>query len=92
VARHARASRVTVEIERTGRAVWCRICDDGTGFDPAATAAGDRRRGIGLEGMRERIAHLGGALEIRSEPGAGTELSMRIPIEVRHEDTAADRG
>ncbi len=92
VARHARASRVAVEIERTDRALRCRIRDDGTGFDPAAPPGNDGRPGIGLEGMRDRLAHLGGALEIRSEPGAGTELSIRIPIEVPHEDTPADRG
>ena len=91
-ARHARASGVAVEIERTGRAVTCRIHDDGTGFDPAATVSGERRRGIGLEGMRERVTHVGGALDIRSEPGAGTELSLRIPLEGPHEDTPADRG
>lgn len=72
VARHARASRATVELERTEGAVSCRVRDDGWGFDPTAPFPSERRRGIGLEGMRERVAQLGGAFEVRSGPGHGT--------------------
>jgi signal transduction histidine kinase len=92
VARHAHASRATVELERTAHEVSCRVRDDGRGFDPTAKPAGDRRRGIGLEGMRERVARLGGAFEVCSRPGSGTELMLRIPTEDSHVDTLADRG
>jgi signal transduction histidine kinase len=92
VARHAQARRATVELERTAHAVSCRVRDDGRGFDPTQEIGGDRRRGIGLEGMRERVARLGGVFEVCSGPGRGTELVMRIPIEGSHVDTLADRG
>jgi len=91
VARHARATRATIEVQRVDRDVVCRIVDDGRGFDPVAVSARGRQRGIGLDGMRERIARLGGALEVRSEPGRGTELLFHIPLEVTHEDARPDR-
>jgi signal transduction histidine kinase len=92
VTRHAQASRASIELERTPRALNCRVRDDGRGFVPAQALASARPRGIGLEGMRERITQLGGTFEIRSEPGCGTELVMTIPIEVPHADASAHRG
>jgi signal transduction histidine kinase len=92
VARHARATRASVALERTEREVLCRIRDDGQGFDAAALAARQRPRGIGLEGIRERLMRLGGALAVRSQPGCGTELTLRIPIEVSHDEATAIRG
>ena len=49
--------------------------DDGDGFDPFATRGG----GLGLDGMAERARLAGGALDLRSERGAGTELTLRLP-------------
>ena len=49
--------------------------DDGAGFDPPAGASG----GLGLEGMAERARLVGGELDLRSSPGAGTELTLRLP-------------
>ena len=80
VARHAHASRAVLVVRRTEREVACHIRDDGCGFDPAAASASGRRRGLGLEGLRDRVARLGGTLEIRSKPGRGTELEIRIPL------------
>ena len=92
VGRHSRACGASVELERTDREVVCRIRDDGQGFEPAVVLARGRRRGIGLEGIRERITRLGGALEIRSRPARGTDLVMRIPLEVAHDHACAARG
>jgi len=88
VARHARAKRAVLDVRRTEREVTCLIRDDGRGFDPAVTCAPGGRRGLGLEGLRERVARLGGALEVSSRPGRGTELKIRIPLEVpgAHQD------
>lgn len=73
-ARHARAERVDIRLrERDGR-LELAIEDDGVGFDPRA-----RHEGFGLRGMRERIALLGGRLEVSSEPGAGTRLEAIFP-------------
>ena len=51
------------------------VRDDGSGFDPPAA----KRAGLGLEGMAERARLVGGELDLRSSPGAGTELTLRLP-------------
>jgi signal transduction histidine kinase len=79
--RHARASRVTVRIERDARAVRCSIRDDGVGFDAPAVLAQPGTGGLGLIGMRERLAPVGGRLEISSAPGRGTTLAVEVPLE-----------
>ena len=53
------------------------VSDDGVGFDPAAPAL--RGRHLGLTSMDERAALLDGTLEVRSRPGAGTIVSLRMP-------------
>jgi len=92
VARHAHASRVQLEVRQEGDEVICRIRDNGRGFDPDQELAPGRRRGSGIAGIRERIAPLGGSLEIVSRPGAGTELVIRIPLEVTHVHAHSHRG
>ena len=79
--KHARASRVTVRLERSGQQVLCSVADNGVGFDTARPAPDARDRGLGLVGIRERLNALGGTLEIRSQKGRGTELSIAIPLE-----------
>lgn len=91
MARHSRASRALIEVRRTRREVSCRVRDDGRGFDSGqAPAAGPG--GHGLRGIHERLAPLGGALDIRSRPGEGTELLIRIPLEVSHAHTSTAGG
>jgi signal transduction histidine kinase len=92
VMRHARARRAMVEVERTPHEIVCHIRDDGRGFDPSAVVADGAGRGIGLEGIRERISTLGGQLEIASGPGRGTELVVRVPMEVIDEHAHSARG
>jgi PAS domain S-box-containing protein len=75
VARHAGASRVTVAIEETDDAIGLTVHDNGRGF-----AATNGRKTFGLLGMRERIAMLGGHLEIDSQPGRGTRIVASIPL------------
>ncbi|HEX8502509.1 MAG TPA: PAS domain S-box protein, partial [Pyrinomonadaceae bacterium] len=80
VAKYAQAARVSVVLERRdGKAVLV-IEDDGVGFDPRAAVSGGGERGLGLVGMRERTALLGGSLEIESEPGKGTTIYARVPV------------
>jgi len=79
VAKHARASSVTIHVHTQDGTTTCSIKDDGVGFDVAAASADGQGRGIGLIGMRERLVPLGGALTIESQPGRGTLLVASIP-------------
>ena len=88
VARHAEASSVVLTIDFGRDAVSLEVEDDGKGFqrpvEPSATPTG-----WGLLGMRERAALLKGELEIASEPGRGTCVTVRVPLDERtalHED------
>jgi PAS domain S-box-containing protein len=97
VARHASATQVSVIVEQPdgdGRPPEVRLIveDDGRGFDPDATAARVRReRRLGLAGMRERAALVGGTVTLESSPGAGTTVFVRLPVE-RAEDAPSDAG
>ncbi|HEX6615925.1 MAG TPA: CheR family methyltransferase [Gemmatimonadales bacterium] len=82
VARHAGARRASVVVERSDGAVRLVVEDDGTGFPVEATAQRARAEGrLGLAGMRERAALLGGTLTVESTPGRGTAIYVRLPVE-----------
>jgi len=76
VVKHARATRVSVLVTRREGVVAAVIEDDGTGFDPGQT----RDVGIGLLGMRERVALVDGRLEVESRHGAGTTILVEVPL------------
>lgn len=81
VVKHAGATRVSLVLERRTGMVGVILEDDGRGFDAEATLASpEKARRLGLRGMRERVALLGGELEIESAEGAGTTLYVRIPL------------
>jgi two-component system NarL family sensor kinase len=77
IARHAQAGRVNVQIITSAEQAALVIQDDGLGFDPTQVPPGR----FGLVGLSERAKLLGGALELQSEPGQGTRLEVRIPLE-----------
>jgi signal transduction histidine kinase len=79
--RHARPRRIAVEVREEGPHIRAVVRDDGQGFDVEAAWAERGDRGLGLIGMRERAEALGGTLEIRSTPGDGTEVCVRVPRE-----------
>jgi signal transduction histidine kinase len=82
VARHARARNVSVRISAdASKALRCRVKDDGKGFDAASVLGRGEPRGLGLIAMRERLHAVGGGLQIRSEPGRGTEILLSVPME-----------
>jgi signal transduction histidine kinase len=84
VAKYAAASAVDVVLrERDGVLVF-EIHDDGAGFDPAGAA-----RGMGLQGMSDRLAALGGELDVASSPGRGTTVTGRIPVASADSPSAA---
>lgn len=80
VARHASAHQVWVDLHHQGRAVVASVRDDGRGFDPMAVSA-SKEAGLGLFGMRERMALVGGQLTIESAPGRGTTVTACVPLE-----------
>jgi signal transduction histidine kinase len=84
VAKHAPQARVAIRIATGGGALHFTVADDGPGFDVAEAA-----RGAGLQNMADRVGAVGGALVIRSAPGAGTEVDGRIPIGAGARDGAA---
>ena len=77
--RHAGANHVTVRVIAAvdGAPRTVEVSDDGVGFDPAGPEL--RSRHLGLTSMEERARELGGRLEIRSAPGAGTTVRLEVP-------------
>ena len=76
VIRHAQAQTVELTLSVQGKELCLSISDDGQGFVPDT----GRPTSFGLVGMRERVLMLGGTLSLQSEPGAGTTLSVRVPL------------
>jgi signal transduction histidine kinase len=75
VAKYSGATRCLIRlVEEDGRLTFS-VEDDGTGFDPDATP-----RGSGLTNMADRMAVLGGEIEVRSRPGEGTIVTGRVPV------------
>ncbi len=79
VAKHSGASRVDVRLSRRGRWLRLRIDDDGSGFDLDAIR-NSRASGLGLFGMEERLALVGGILRIESAPGRGVRVVAEAPL------------
>jgi signal transduction histidine kinase len=76
VAKHARASKVTLELQAQGDYLLLRVQDDGIGFRPAAPRP---PQSLGLVGLRERAHLLRGQVNVDSSPGAGTRVEALIP-------------
>jgi signal transduction histidine kinase len=75
IVKHASAARVSITLVRKGGSAVVVVEDDGSGFDPGALREG----ALGLAGMRERVALVGGRLTVESSPGAGTTLVAEVP-------------
>jgi signal transduction histidine kinase len=81
VVKHARASRVTVHLEHLPNCLKIAVEDDGVGFDCHLASLGARpKSGFGLLSIQERMADLGGALEMASEPGSGCTATLTLPL------------
>jgi len=76
IVKHANAKHISVSLARRESGVAAVIEDDGAGFDQRTVRGG----GVGLIGMRERLALLDGRLEIESRPGAGTTVVAEVPL------------
>ena len=76
--KHAAPTHIRVSVAFAERAVRLTVEDDGKGFDPGGQP-GPREGHFGLQGMRERMKRLGGFLELKSAPGAGTQVAAEVP-------------
>jgi len=76
VVKHANAERVSIVLTRRDGTISAVIEDDGRGFEEGSGSG----NGLGLLGMRERVALVDGRLSIESSPGSGTTLSIEVPV------------
>jgi signal transduction histidine kinase len=76
--RHARASRINVTVTDRPDGLTLSVEDDGIGLDPARRAGG-----LGLRGIEERVRELHGSMTIQSASGAGTTLTIHLPLPER---------
>ena len=83
VAKHAKATSCRVYLQRLTNTLLVTIEDDGVGFDPADTRSADGTHGLGLVGIRERVAQLHGTVRLESGSGKGTRLTVEVPAEAR---------
>jgi signal transduction histidine kinase len=74
VAKYADAAQATVRLSATESELSFEVTDDGRGFDPSTTSYGS-----GLQGMADRLAALGGDIEVTAQPGRGTIVTGRVP-------------
>ncbi|MDP8924542.1 MAG: GAF domain-containing protein [Chloroflexota bacterium] len=82
VRKHARTTRVHLALRRDGQIVSLEVRDWGRGFEPQAVLTNARpSERVGLAGMRERVAWLGGRCSVRSHPGAGTRIVAEVPLQ-----------
>lgn len=80
VAKHAEAKNVSVVLRRRDSSLVAVIEDDGKGFNVNETMASPSGKKLGLFGMYERAALIGGRLSIESNPGAGTTVFLEVPL------------
>lgn len=76
--KHSCADNVSLQVSRKNGSVCMKLHDDGVGFDVKDAAR--KRESFGLAGMRERVALLGGEIDIQTTPGQGTRVSIAIPV------------
>lgn len=93
ILRHARASRISVRLERVLSDLILLITDDGAGFDARLLRSGNAGAAtLGLRGMEERAQAVGGTITIDSAPALGTEICARLPIKgEKRRDTESSR-
>jgi signal transduction histidine kinase len=74
--KHAQPDRIRLRLQPQDGQVAVTVTDDGAGFDPSLA---EQRHGMGLGQMRERVAELGGTLQLDSTPGQGTSVRVLLP-------------
>jgi len=81
IGKHSHAKTVSIDIQRNGGEVLFSIEDDGVGFDEwTTTARSPEERGLGLATMKGRAQMVGGVLQIQTQEGRGTRITLSLPI------------
>ncbi|MEW6203615.1 MAG: ATP-binding protein [bacterium] len=78
IVRHSEAKNVSISFRQENSKLVLNVKDDGKGFSDRTLPGG---KGFGILGMRERAALCGGSLEIKSQQGKGTHITMRVPVQ-----------
>jgi two-component system CheB/CheR fusion protein len=78
IGKHSKATMAVVALEREGKKIVLNVSDNGVGLKPAGRRQASR--GLGLGNMRQRAESVGGTIEFHSTSGAGTKLSVRVPL------------
>jgi len=86
VSKHAGVDRACMKVNQDGRFLRVTVADEGVGFDRASAEG----RGFGLFSIRERLSHIGGRVEIESEPGKGTKVGLVAPLADEQQSGAED--
>jgi len=76
ILRHAHARQASITLEQSAHTVWLTIADDGCGMSVDTV----NRNGLRLDGMRERVALVGGRLQVDSAPDVGTRILIELPL------------
>lgn len=86
IRKHAKAKRVQVSIQTSGGEITVCVADDGQGFDTSASPMGKNHYGLRI--MKERAEEVGGELQVESEPGVGTKVTVKFSLRKvgQHED------
>ena len=87
ISKYAQATRVDIEVSATLEGICLSIEDNGRGFDPNSQKPG----GFGLQGMRERVAALEGVIHLQTQPGAGCQITVLLPLHHCAEPKIDDR-
>lgn len=80
IIKYAKASQVVVDMKISGDYYVVKVSDDGVGFDVSSIGSLNRSGGFGLFHMAERLDHVGGKLDIDSEPAKGSSFCLRVPF------------
>ena len=91
VARHAKASRVEVNIQQPNGIIRMEIKDNGKGFEVVGKSSAAKHNRLGLLGMRERAEMVGGTFCVESAPGHATTVRVEIPPETKRPRKAAPK-
>jgi signal transduction histidine kinase len=78
--RHAKASRVDVDLSSTNGTIRLQVRDDGVGFTPEALAGRQAAGHVGLNLLSQLADEAGGRLHVDGRPGAGTSVELEVPV------------